>query len=179
MLVTAGSSPFLPKRPTTHYICISAPSSHTMAAETKTTDVVSFEDIDVSSIKICCIGAGYVGGPTMATIAKYCPSVKVTVVDISQPRIDAWNSEDLPIFEPGLDELVKECRGRNLFFSTDVEGSIAEADIVFVSVNTPTKTHGIGAGRASNTKNCELCARTIAKVSTSDKIVVRRIVLFM
>lgn len=129
----------------------------------------------VDGLKICCMGAGYVGGPTMATIAFYCPSIKVTVVDISAEQIAAWNSDDLPIYEPGLDELVRGCRGRNLFFSTDVEAAIIEADIIFVSVNTPTKTHGIGAGRASNTKNCELCARTIAKVATSPKIVVRRV----
>lgn len=127
----------------------------------------------VDGLKICCMGAGYVGGPTMATIAHYCPTVKVTVVDISAAQIAAWNSDTLPIYEPGLDELVRGCRGRNLFFSTEVEAAIIEADIIFVSVNTPTKTHGIGAGRASNTKNCELCARTIAKVATSPKIVVR------
>ena len=98
----------------------------------------------------------------------------VTVVDISQRQIDAWNSDDLPIFEPGLYEIVMECRGRNLFFSTDVDTAIIEADIIFVSVNTPTKLTGIGAGRAANIKNCELCARTIAEKATSNKIVVEK-----
>ena len=96
------------------------------------------------------------------------------VVDISQKQIDAWNSPELPIYEPGLREVVDECIGKNLFFSTDVEGEIEKADIVFISVNTPTKTQGIGAGRMANIKNCELCARTIAKVSTSNKIVVEK-----
>ena len=96
------------------------------------------------------------------------------VVDISQKQIDAWNSPELPIYEPGLREVVDECIGKNLFFSTDVEGEIQKADIVFISVNTPTKTQGIGAGRMANIKNCELCARTIAKVSTSNKIVVEK-----
>jgi len=125
-------------------------------------------------VQICCMGAGYVGGPTMAIIAQKCPKIRVCVVDISQKQIDAWNSDDLPIYEPGLLEVVKEARGRNLFFSTDVEGEIKTADIVFISVNTPTKVKGIGAGRAANIKNCELCARTIAKVSTTDKIVVEK-----
>jgi len=125
-------------------------------------------------IKICCMGAGYVGGPTMAVIAAKCPRVKVTVVDISTKQIGAWNSDELPIYEPGLDELVKSVRGKNLFFSTDVEGGIIEADIIFVSVNTPTKTTGIGAGRAANIKNCELCARKIAEVAKGDKIVVEK-----
>lgn len=144
-----------------------------MADESKTAGTAA-EPVNVDGLKICCMGAGYVGGPTMATIAFYCPEVKVTVVDLSEERIAAWNSDSLPIYEPGLDDLVKGCRGRNLFFTTAIEDSIREADIVFVSVNTPTKTHGIGAGRASNTKNCELCARTIAKVSTSPKIVVEK-----
>jgi len=125
-------------------------------------------------LKICCMGAGYVGGPTMAVIAKQCPKIKVTVVDISQKQIDAWNTDDLPIYEPKLLETVQESRGRNLFFSTDLDKEIMEADIIFISVNTPTKTQGIGAGRAANIKNCELCARHIAKVSTSDKIVVEK-----
>jgi UDPglucose 6-dehydrogenase len=96
------------------------------------------------------------------------------VVDISQKQIDGWNSPNLPIYEPGLTEVVEECRGKNLFFSTDVEGEIENADIIFISVNTPTKTQGIGAGRAANIKNCELCARTIAKVATTNKIVVEK-----
>jgi UDPglucose 6-dehydrogenase len=95
-------------------------------------------------------------------------------VDINQKQIDAWNTDDLPIYEPGLLEVVQECRGKNLFFSTDVAGEIEGADIIFISVNTPTKTQGIGAGRAANIKNCELCARTIAEVSTSNKIVVEK-----
>mmetsp|Transcript_15854 Transcript_15854/g.24693 ORF Transcript_15854/g.24693 Transcript_15854/m.24693 type:complete len:475 (-) Transcript_15854:95-1519(-) len=125
-------------------------------------------------LKICCMGAGYVGGPTMAVIAKKCPNIRVTVVDISQKQIDAWNSNDLPIYEPGLPEVVDECRGKNLFFSTDIAKEIDEADIIFISVNTPTKTQGIGAGRAANVKNCELCARKIAEVATSNKIVVEK-----
>lgn len=125
-------------------------------------------------IKICCMGAGYVGGPTMAVIAAKSPRVKVTVVDLSAPQIAAWNSDHLPIYEPGLDELVKSVRGKNLFFSTDIDNAIKEADIIFVSVNTPTKTSGIGAGRAANIKNCELCARKIAEVAEGDKIVVEK-----
>lgn len=123
---------------------------------------------------ICCIGAGYVGGPTMAMIADKCPDVRVTVVDISKSRIDAWNSDELPIYEPRLDEIVKRNRGKNLFFSTEVEAEIKRANIVFVSVNTPTKTHGIGAGMAADLKNIELCARTIARVSDSNKIIVEK-----
>jgi len=98
----------------------------------------------------------------------------VCVVDLSQKQIDAWNSDSLPIYEPGLPEVVSECRGRNLFFSTDIDGEIKRADIIFISVNTPTKTMGIGAGRAANIKNCELCARKIAEVSDSGKIVVEK-----
>jgi len=125
-------------------------------------------------VKILCMGAGYVGGPTMAVIAKQCPKIRVVVGDISQKQIDAWNTDQLPIYEPGLLDVVKESRGRNLFFSTDLDKEINEADIIFISVNTPTKTRGIGAGRAANIKNCELCARHIAKVATSDKIVVEK-----
>jgi len=120
------------------------------------------------------MGAGYVGGPTMAVIAARSPRIKVTVVDLSARQIDAWNSNTLPIYEPGLDDLVKSVRGKNLFFSTNIDDTIREADIIFVSVNTPTKTSGIGAGRAANIKNCELCARKIAEVATSDKIVVEK-----
>mmetsp|Transcript_6076 Transcript_6076/g.9129 ORF Transcript_6076/g.9129 Transcript_6076/m.9129 type:complete len:475 (-) Transcript_6076:160-1584(-) len=126
------------------------------------------------TLNICCMGAGYVGGPTMAVIALKCPQIRVCVVDLSQKQIDAWNSDSLPIYEPGLPEVVSECRGRNLFFSTDIDGEIKRADIVFISVNTPTKTMGIGAGRAANIKNCELCARKIAEVSDSGKIVVEK-----
>lgn len=125
-------------------------------------------------LKICCMGAGYVGGPTMAVIAKQCPKIRVCVVDLSQKQIDAWNSPKLPIYEPGLLEVVEECRGRNLFFSTDIDNEIKKADIVFISVNTPTKISGVGAGRAANIKNCELCARKIAEVSEGDKIVVEK-----
>ena len=109
-------------------------------------------------VKICCMGAGYVGGPTMAVIAKMCPRIKVTVVDLSQKIIDAWNTgTKLPIYEPGLEEVVAVGLKRgNLVFSTKINESIAEADIVFISVNTPTKTAGIGAGRAANDKNSEL-----------------------
>jgi UDPglucose 6-dehydrogenase len=125
-------------------------------------------------VKICCIGAGYVGGPTMAMIALKCPDIQVVVVDISKPRIAAWNSDELPIYEPGLDEVVKACRDKNLFFSTEVEKHVAEADIVFVSVNTPTKTRGLGAGKAADLTYWESAARMIADVSKSDKIVVEK-----
>ena len=125
-------------------------------------------------MKICCIGAGYVGGPTMAVIAMKCPDVRVDVVDINKKRIDAWNSDSLPVFEPGLDAVVRAVRGKNLFFSTDVAGAVSAADIVFISVNTPTKTYGVGAGRASELKYVEACARQIADVSTTDKIVVEK-----
>ncbi|KAI3440580.1 UDP-glucose 6-dehydrogenase [Psidium guajava] len=125
-------------------------------------------------VKICCIGAGYVGGPTMAIIALKCPSVEVAVVDISEARIQAWNSNQLPIYEPGLEEVVKQCRGRNLFFSSAVEKHVSEADIIFVSVNTPTKTRGLGAGKAADLTYWESAARMIADVSKSDKIVVEK-----
>ncbi len=124
--------------------------------------------------KVCCIGAGYVGGPTMAVIAQKNPEVTVTVVDINSDRIAAWNSDELPVFEPGLLDVVREARGRNLFFSTDVEDTIAEADIVFVSVNTPTKEFGVGKGSAANLMFVEKCARTIARVARSDKVIVEK-----
>lgn len=126
---------------------------------------------------ICCIGAGYVGGPTMAVIAKQCPNIKVTIVDINEARIADWNSEDLdklPVFEPGLPSIVQEARGRNLFFSTNVEKAIDEAEMIFISVNTPTKTYGKGKGMAADLKYIELCARQIAKVAKEDKIVVEK-----
>ena len=126
---------------------------------------------------ICCIGAGYVGGPTMAVIAQKCPNINVTVVDINEERIAAWNDEDvenIPIYEPGLSEMVKEARGRNLFFSTDVDGAIDKAEMIFISVNTPTKTYGIGKGMAADLKYIELCARQIARVAKDDKIVVEK-----
>jgi UDPglucose 6-dehydrogenase len=126
---------------------------------------------------ICCIGAGYVGGPTMSVIAQKNPDVKVTVVDLNAQRIADWNDADLdqlPIYEPGLDEVVAEARGRNLFFSTEVDKAIDEAQMIFISVNTPTKTYGAGKGMAADLKYVELCARQIAKVATSDKIVVEK-----
>ena len=126
---------------------------------------------------ICCIGAGYVGGPTMSVIASQCPEIKVTVVDINQNRIDAWNDsnlDNLPVYEPGLQEIVGKARNRNLFFSTDVDKAIDEAQIVFISVNTPTKTYGKGKGQAADLKYVELCARNIAKVAKDDKIVVEK-----
>lgn len=126
------------------------------------------------NLSICCIGAGYVGGPTMAMIAKQCPDIDVNVVDINQSRIDAWNSNQLPIYEPGLDEVVKEARGRNLRFTTDVDGAIRDSKIVFISVNTPTKTFGIGNGRAANLEFVERCARKIAEVSSGHKIIVEK-----
>ena len=107
---------------------------------------------------ILCIGAGYVGGPTMAIIADNCPEYKVIVVDKNEARIKAWQSDTLPIYEPGLDEVVKRARGRNLFFSTDIFGGIKEADIIFVSVNTPTKTFGAGAGKAADLQYWEKTA---------------------
>ena len=126
---------------------------------------------------ICCIGAGYVGGPTMAIIAQKCPHIKVTVVDLNAERIAAWNDTDLaklPIYEPGLSDLVGEARGRNLFFSTDVENAIDQAQMIFISVNTPTKTYGLGKGMAADLKYIELCARQIASVSKTNKIVVEK-----
>ena len=125
-------------------------------------------------MNICCIGAGYVGGPTMAMIAKKCPNISVNVVDINEERIKAWQSDDLPIYEPGLYDVVKESLNRNLFFSTDIDSAIDNADIIFVSVNTPTKTFGEGAGRASDLQYWELCARRIKEVSKSDKIIVEK-----
>lgn len=127
--------------------------------------------------KICCIGAGYVGGPTMSVIAQKCPMITVTVVDVNEKRIAAWNDPDLsklPVYEPGLAGVVGEARGRNLFFSTDVDRAIAEADMIFISVNTPTKTYGKGKGMAADLKYIELCARQIAAASTSDKIIVEK-----
>jgi len=132
----------------------------------------------MKSIKnITCIGAGYVGGPTMSVIAQKNPEINVTVVDLNTERIAAWNDSDLsklPIYEPGLDEVVAEARGRNLFFSTDVEQAIDQADMIFISVNTPTKTYGKGKGQAADLKFIELCARQIAAVAKNDKIVVEK-----
>jgi UDPglucose 6-dehydrogenase len=118
--------------------------------------------------KICCLGAGYVGGPTMSVIAQKCPDIKVTVCDLNERRIAAWNSANLPIYEPGLQEVVEEARGRNLFFSTDIDASIRECSIIFVSVNTPTKTSGIGAGEAADLTYWELAARRIAAVCNAE-----------
>ncbi len=123
---------------------------------------------------ILCIGAGYVGGPTMAMIACKCPQYRVTVVDINPERIAAWNSSDLPIYEPGLDRLISTARGRNLFFSTDIEKGIRENDIIFVSVNTPTKDFGLGAGMAADLQYWEKTARQILEFSKSSKIVIEK-----
>ena len=126
---------------------------------------------------ICCIGAGYVGGPTMSVIAQKNPNIKVTVVDLNEQRIIDWNDENLdnlPIYEPGLDRVIGEARNRNLFFSTNVDQAIADADMIFISVNTPTKTYGAGKGMAADLKYVELCARQIARVSKNDKIIVEK-----
>jgi UDPglucose 6-dehydrogenase len=126
---------------------------------------------------ICCIGAGYVGGPTMAIIAEKCPHINVEVVDLNEQRIADWNDADLsklPIYEPGLDAVVKVARNRNLFFTTDVDGAIEKADMIFISVNTPTKTYGKGKGMAADLKFIELCARQIARVAKTDKIIVEK-----
>ena len=123
---------------------------------------------------ICCLGAGYVGGPTMAMIAAKCPDIQVTVCDMNQARIDAWNSDDLPVYEPGLQQVVESARGRNLHFSTDIRSSIAAADLIFVCVGTPTKSYGIGAGRAADLRYIESAARIIAEVSHGNKIIVEK-----
>ena len=125
---------------------------------------------------ICCIGAGYVGGPTMAVIALKCPDVKVTVVDLNPQRIAAWNGplDALPVYEPGLAEVVEKARGRNLFFSSQVDKAIKEAEMIFMAVNTPTKTEGEGAGMAADLHYVEACAKNIARVSKTDKIVIEK-----
>ena len=125
---------------------------------------------------ICCIGAGYVGGPTMSVIALKCPNINVTVVDANADKIKAWNGslEKLPVFEPGLKEVVEKARGRNLFFSSDIAGNIENAEMIFMAVNTPTKTEGEGAGMAADLRYIEACARDIAKYSKSDKIVIEK-----
>ena len=126
---------------------------------------------------ICCIGAGYVGGPTMAVIAKFCPDIQVNVVDINHERITQWNEEnlsDLPIYEPGLKEIVEKCRGKNLHFSTDLKKNIEKADMIFISVNTPTKTRGIGSGQAIDLKYVEASSREISKYAKGHTIVVEK-----
>jgi len=125
-------------------------------------------------VNICCIGAGYVGGPSSAIIAYQCHDIKVTIVDLNQARIDAWNSDNLPIYEPGLDEIVFARRGKNLFFSTDVDQAIIDADLIFVSVNTPTKKTGMGAGMAADLAYIETATRRIAQVATTSKIVIEK-----
>ena len=125
---------------------------------------------------ICCIGAGYVGGPTMAVIALKCPHINVTVVDANPEKTKAWNGslKNLPVYEPGLSDIVKEVRGRNLFFSDDIKGNIEKSEMIFMAVNTPTKTQGEGAGMAADLRYVEACARDIAKYSKSDKIVIEK-----
>ena len=126
---------------------------------------------------ICCIGAGYVGGPTMSIIAQKNPDIKVNVVDMNADKIAAWNSKDLdnlPVYEPGLSKVVDEARGRNLFFSTEVDKHIYDAEMIFISVNTPTKTSGEGKGYAADLKYIEACAKQIAKVSKTNKIIVEK-----
>ena len=133
--------------------------------------------MEISIKNICCIGAGYVGGPTMSVIADRCPNIKVNVVDINKERIKLWNSRNLdkiPIYEPGLNEIIKRCRDKNLFFSTKVEENISTADIIFISVNTPTKKRGMGAGKASDLKWVESCARQVAKFAQGYTIVVEK-----
>jgi UDPglucose 6-dehydrogenase len=128
-------------------------------------------------INICCIGAGYVGGPTMAVIADKCPHLNVVVVDVNKERIESWNDPDfskLPIYEPGLDKVIERCRNKNLNFSTDIKENIASADLIFISVNTPTKTKGVGAGEASDLKWVESCARQVANFAKGHTIVVEK-----
>ena len=125
-------------------------------------------------MKICCIGAGYVGGPTMAMIAHKCADAEVTVVDLNAERIAAWNSGDLPVYEPGLEEIVAQNRNKNLFFSTEVDEKVREADIIFISVNTPTKDYGSGSGQAADLRFVESCARGIARAGGGNKIVVEK-----
>ena len=126
---------------------------------------------------ICCMGAGYVGGPTMAVIAKHCPEIRIDVVDINKNRINSWNEinlNNLPVFEPGLDLIIKEVRGKNLHFSIDVKGAVSQADLIFIAVNTPTKLKGIGAGQASDLRWIEACAREISEYAKGHTIVVEK-----
>ena len=130
-----------------------------------------------SEIKnICCIGAGYVGGPTMAVLASFCPDIKINVVDLNKDRIEKWNGKlnELPVFEPELDQIIKSVRNKNLFFSNDIRGSIEIADMIFISVNTPIKTRGIGAGQASDLTWVESSTREIAKYAKGHTIVVEK-----
>jgi len=124
--------------------------------------------------RILCIGGGHVGGPTMSVIAARCPQYEVTIVDVSADRIRAWQTDDLPIYEPGLLDVVRRARGRNLFFSTDIPAAIDRAEVIFVSVNTPTKTFGEGAGKAPDLQYWEKTARTIVEASRGNKIVVEK-----
>ena len=127
--------------------------------------------------KICCIGAGYVGGPTMAVIAKNCPELDIKIVDINENRINLWNSNDLnnlPVFEPGLSEIIESVRDKNLFFSINVEEAIRESDMIFISVNTPIKQKGLGAGETSDLRWVESCARQISKIAVGHTIIVEK-----
>jgi len=139
-------------------------------------DVLFSDDTNESKFEyvISCLGAGYVGGPTMAMIALKCPTIKVIVADINPNQIAKWNSNKLPIYEPGLDEVIKVTRNRNLFFTDNVTQAIKDSEMIFVSVNTPTKLYGIGAGKAADLKNWELAARHIRKVANGNKIVVEK-----
>ena len=133
--------------------------------------------MEIAIKNICCIGAGYVGGPTMTVMASKCPNLNFNVVDINEGRIASWNNKDLsklPIFEPGLQELIAKTRNKNLFFSTDIKEAIESADIIFISVNTPTKTKGLGAGKSSDLKWVEASAREVAKYSKGYTIVVEK-----
>tara|TARA_B100000212_G_scaffold339971_1_gene319482 strand:- start:6205 stop:7629 length:1425 start_codon:yes stop_codon:yes gene_type:complete len=128
-------------------------------------------------LRVCCIGAGYVGGPTMVVIANHCPDILVNVVDIDQRKIDGWNCKDfknLPVYEKGLESLLRKTRNKNLFFSNNVSEQISKADLIFICVNTPTKKNGVGAGKASDLKWIELCARQIAKYAKTHTIVVEK-----
>jgi len=151
--------------------------SSTKQQEEKKQQYITTKPIDPNAkyeYCVSCLGAGYVGGPTMGMIALKCPSVKVIVADINPKQIERWNSDKLPIYEPGLDEIIKSCRGRNLFFTSDVTQAILDSDMIFVSVNTPTKKYGMGAGKAADLKNWELAARHIASVANGNKIVIEK-----
>jgi len=126
---------------------------------------------------ICCIGAGYVGGPTMSVIALKCPEINITVVDKSEKKIDSWNNKDLsklPVFEPGLSDVIKKVRNKNLFFSTNIKQAIQNSEMIFLAVNTPTKKKGKGKGMAADLSNIISSAKEIANFSFSDKIIVEK-----